>query len=416
MKTICVKNAEKLQGRVWIQGSKNTILPVVAASLLGDGVSYIHNCPMIDDVEVMCRLLACLNVTTTLENHVLKIDVTNARYAKLPCELTTKLRSSVLLLAPMLAKWGKAQLGVPGGCNIGLRPIDIHLKGLQKMNVVIHENEYILKGETRRLEGTAIQLRFPSVGATENLLMAAVTASGNTILRGVAKEPEIVELCHYLNAMGADIEGVGTDVLIIRGVAALHSCDYCNVYDRIVAGTYLLAAAAIPSDIRLYGITDIAYMKNMIRTATDLGVNVIKMDQCLWVRSCASLQGGDFMTGVYPDFPTDLLPVLIAVLTKARKNSTIKEGIFENRFGILAELEKLGATFLVEDDCVQIEGTRHLNGNCVCATDLRQGAALVVAGLLSQGQTNINNISYIARGYEDIVRDLKNLGAKIDYV
>ncbi len=416
MKTICVKNAEKLQGNVWIQGSKNTILPVIAATLLGDGVSYIYNCPMIEDVEVMRQLLACMNVTTTLENHVLMIDASCARYAALPCELTTKLRSSVLLLAPILARWRKIELGVPGGCNIGLRPIDIHLKGLQKMNVTIHENNCILTGETCGLEGTVIQLRFPSVGATENLLMAAVTARGNTILRGAAKEPEIVELCNYLNAMGADIEGVGTDVLMIHGVASLHSCDYCNVYDRIVAGTYLLAAAAITSDIRLYGITDIAYIKNIIKTATDLGVNVIKMDQCLWVRSCGIVQEGNFMTGVYPDFPTDLLPVLIAVLTKADKNSTIKEMIFENRFGILSELEKLGATFVLDKQHVLIEGMRSLKGSSVCATDLRQGAALVVAGLLSQGDTCINNISYIARGYEDIVKDFKDLGADIEYM
>lgn len=416
MKTICVKNAEKLQGNVWIQGSKNTILPVIAATLLGDGISYIHNCPMIEDVEVMRQLLACMNVTTTLENHVLMIDVSHARYAKLPCELTTKLRSSVLLLAPILAKWGKVELGVPGGCNIGLRPIDIHLKGLEKMQVTMHEENCVLTGETKRLVGTVMQLRFPSVGATENLIMAAVTAHGNTILRGVAKEPEIVELCNYLNAMGAHIEGVGTDVLIIHGVVSLHSCDYCNVYDRIVAGTYLLAAAAIKSDIRLYGITDITYIKNVIKTATDLGVNVIKMDQCLWIRSYGQVREGDFKTGIYPNFPTDLLSVLIVVLTQADKNSTIKEMIFENRFSILTELEKLGASFVLDKEQVLIKGMCSLDGNDVCATDLRQGAALVIAGLLSRGETNVKNISYIARGYEDIVRDLKDLGTDIEYV
>ena len=246
--------------------------------------------------------------------------------------------------------------------------------------------------------------------------MTAVMANGITILRGVAKEPEIIELCNYLTSMGALIEGIGTDTLMIKGTGQLSSCDYCNTYDRIVAGTYLLAAAAIPSDIRLCGIDDIDYMKNIIRVAVDLGVNVIKKDNYLSVHSYGKVRGGSFRTGIYPDFPTDLLPILIAVLTKSEVVSRIEETIFENRLSIIKELTKLGAIFDVSDRVVRTRGNCRLFGNMLVATDLRQGAALVVAGMLSEGKTLVSNTMYIARGYENIVGDLQKLGANIEYV
>lgn len=416
MKVISVEKTECLKGNITIQGSKNTVLPIMAATLLGSGISVIYNCPMIEDVFVMCQLLECLHAEVTLENHILTIDTRNVQYAALPCSLTNKLRSSVLLLGPMLARWKKAELGVPGGCAIGLRPIDIHLQGLRKMNVDIGVQDDVVTGSTYYLHGGVVQLRFPSVGATENLIMTAVMANGRTILRGVAKEPEIIELCNYLTSMGALIEGIGTDTLMIKGTGQLSSCDYCNTYDRIVAGTYLLAAAAIPSDIRLCGIDDIDYMKNIIRVAVDLGVNVIKKDNYLSVHSYGKVRGGSFRTGIYPDFPTDLLPILIAVLTKSEVVSRIEETIFENRLSIIKELTKLGAIFDVSDRVVRTRGDCRLFGNMLVATDLRQGAALVVAGMLSEGKTLVSNTMYIARGYENIVGDLQKLGANIEYV
>lgn len=416
MREICVKKTEYLKGNITIQGSKNTVLPIMAATLLSSGISVIYNCPMIEDVSVMCQLLECLNAKTKFENHVLTIDTREVEYAPLPCSLTTRLRSSILLLGPMLARWKKVELGVPGGCAIGLRPIDIHLQGFAKMNVDIQADNDMVIGNTYYLQGSVIQLRFPSVGATENLIMTAVAAHGRTILRGVAKEPEIIELCNYLISMGALIEGVGTDVLIIKGTSQLESCDYCNVYDRIVAGTYLLMTAAIPSDIRLYGIDDICYIKNILNVVASLGVNVIKYDDYLSVQSFGKVIGGSFCTGIYPEFPTDLLSVLIAVLVKAESASRIEETIFENRLGILQELEKLGASFDVCEGIVCMEGNAQLQGATLVATDLRQGAALVIAGLLSAQSTIVKNILYIERGYEDIVRDLQNVGAQIEYV
>ncbi len=416
LRAISVKEVSKLKGNIEIQGSKNTVLPIMAATLLSSGVSVIYNCPDIDDVAVMCRLLECLHVKTERKGNTLTIDTTEADYEPLPLSLTGKLRSSVLLLGPILARWGKAQIGMPGGCAIGLRPIDIHLEGLMKMNVDIKLRRDILNCSTFYLQGCDYHLRFPSVGATENLIMAAVGARGRTILRGAAKEPEIVELCNYLLSMGALIEGVGTDVLVIKGTDELTACDYCNIYDRIVAGTYLLMAAALPSDITLTGIDDIHYMKNIIKVASQIGVSVVKMENCLHIQSFGKTDSGDFETGIYPEFPTDLQPVLIAVLLKARQNSSVTEKVFENRFGIVSELEKLGAQITVKGQRAEIKGNSQLYGHTVKAADLRQGAALVVAGLFSKGYTTITNISYIERGYEDIVRDLQCVGAEITYV
>ncbi len=415
MKDIIVEKTACLKGDITIQGSKNTILPIMAATLLGSGISVIYNCPMIEDVMVMCELLECLHAKTKLENHVLTIDTREVQYAKLPCSLTTRLRSSILLLGPMIARWKKVELGVPGGCAIGSRPIDIHLSGLHKMNVDIDVQDDVVTGSAYYLQGSVVQLRFPSVGATENLIMTAVVAHGRTILRGVAKEPEIIELCNYLISMGALIEGVGTDVLMIKGTGQLSSSDYCNVYDRIVAGTYLLTAAAIPSDIRLHGIDDIGYMKNIIKVAAHLGVNVIKRENYLHVQSLGTVDGGNFKTGIYPAFPTDLLPVLIAVLTQSEKTSYIEETIFENRLSIIREMKKLGATFEVEERKVCVEYCKSMQGNTLVATDLRQGAALVVAGMLSDGKSIVTHTGYIARGYENIVRDLKQIGVHIEY-
>lgn len=416
LKAISVKEAGELKGTIEIQGSKNTVLPVMAATLLTSGISVIYNCPMIEDVQVMCRLLECLHVKTRLADHTLTIDTREASYESLPYSLTKRLRSSVLLLGSMLARWHKAELGMPGGCAIGLRPIDIHLEGLVKMNVDVNLHKEILSCETYYLQGCEYHLRFPSVGATENLLMAAVGAKGRTILRGAAKEPEIIELCNYLVSMGALIEGIGTDVLIIKGTKELVASDYHNVYDRIVAGTYLLMAAAVPSDIKMTGIEDIHYLKNIIQTASKLGVNVIKFDRYLSIQSFGKVTAGDFETGIYPEFPTDLQPVLMAVLAKAVQDSSVTETVFENRFSIVKELEKLNAKIQIKEQKALIKGNIKLQGHTVKATDLRQGAALVVAGLISKGYTTITDISYIERGYEDIVRDLHCVGVDIAYV
>lgn len=416
LKAVSVKEANYLQGMIAIQGSKNTVLPIMAATVLGTGVSVIYNCPMIEDVYVMCELLNCLHIKTRLEDHVLTIDTRHACNAPLPYELTNRLRSSILLLGPMLARWSQAQIGMPGGCAIGLRPIDIHLEGFMKMNVDFQMHKQELYCKTFHLQGCEYHLKFPSVGATENLLLAATGAMGRTILRGVAKEPEIIELCNYLQTMGVLIEGTGTDVLIIKGTGQVEACDYVNVYDRIVAGTYLLMAAAIPCDIRLNGIEDIHYLKNIIHMVVQLGVNVVRLEQSIHIQSNGRVNPGTFETGIYPEFPTDLQPVLTAVLLKADGQSTVKETVFEKRFSIVSELTKLHADIHIQDQTIVINNSDQLHGHTVKATDLRQGAALVIAGLLCKGYTTVTNISYIQRGYEDIVKDLAGVGAQVKYI
>jgi len=411
-----MKETGRLNGTITIQGSKNTVLPIMAATVLGSGIFVIENCPAIEDVYAMCELLQCLQIHTTLKGHTLTIDTTRAAYAPLPYEMTSRLRSSILLLGPMLARWQQAEIGMPGGCAIGLRPIDIHLEGLMKMNVDFQMRNQILYCNTYHLQGCEYHLRFPSVGATENLILAAAGAVGRTILRGAAKEPEIIELCQYLQQMGVLIEGVGTDVLTIKGTSQFVACDYNNVYDRIVAGTYLLMAAAIPCDIKMKGIDDVRYMANVIRVASQLGAQVVRMDSYLEVQSNGWVNPGTFQTGSYPEFPTDLQPVLVAALLRGQGISYVEETVFEKRFSVVSELRKLGAEIEIQNQTLKISGGNCLQGHTVKATDLRQGAALVLAGLISKGYTTVTDISYIERGYEDIVEDLRQLGAKIQYI
>lgn len=416
MKAISMKETGRLNGTITIQGSKNTVLPIMAATVLGSGIFVIENCPAIEDVYAMCELLQCLQIHATLKGHTLTIDTTRAAYAPLPYEMTSRLRSSILLLGPMLARWQQAEIGMPGGCAIGLRPIDIHLEGLMKMNVDFQMRNQILYCNTYHLQGCEYHLRFPSVGATENLILAAAGAVGRTILRGAAKEPEIIELCQYLQQMGVLIEGVGTDVLTIKGTSQFVACDYNNVYDRIVAGTYLLMAAAIPCDIKMKGIDDVRYMANVIRVASQLGAQVVRMDSYLEVQSNGWVNPGTFQTGSYPEFPTDLQPVLVAALLRGQGISYVEETVFEKRFSVVSELRKLGAEIEIQNQTLKISGGDCLQGHTVKAADLRQGAALVLAGLISKGYTTVTDISYIERGYEDIVEDLRQLGAKIQYI
>ena len=416
MKAISVREASCLKGTIDVQGSKNTVLPIIAATILANGISVIYNCPDIIDVHVMCELLSCLNVKTEYIDHMLTIDTSDVKYSMLPYELTGRLRSSVLLLGAMLARWGKAEIGMPGGCSIGTRPIDIHLEGFSRMNVNVSTQDNLLCCKTFCMQGCDFFLRYPSVGATENLLLAACGAKGRTILRGAAKEPEIVELCNYLVSLGVVIDGIGTDVLTIIGTRYFKCADYVNVYDRIVAGTYLLMSCAIPSDIRLTGIDEIHYIRNILKVCSKLGLNVVKFDHYIHIQSNGMICPGDFATGIYPEFPTDLLPVLITVLTRACGESSVIETVFENRFSVVTELRKLGGKICVEGNKVYVSCTENLIGHTVKATDLRQGAAMVTAGLMASGYTTITDTAYIQRGYEDIVRDLRGVGAVIEYI
>lgn len=415
LKAISVKGTSCIKGCIKIQGSKNTVLPIMAATLLTSGVTRIYNCPMIDDVYVMCDLLSCLGVVTSLDEHVLTVDTSNVRYAELPYDLTGKLRSSILLLGPMLVRFHKACIGMPGGCDIGARPIDLHLEGMMKMNVGVLIHKKVLTCECFHLQCCEYELRVPSVGATENLIMTAVGAMGRTVLKGVAREPEIIELCNYLVGIGVVIDGIGTDTLIIRGKCTLQCCDYHNPYDRVVAGTYLLMAASLPSDLKLSGIHPVSYIANIIKTVKMLGASVVVMDDYMTIQSEGNVSGGDFATGCFPEFPTDLQSVLVACLTKAGGISTVSETIFEKRFSIVSELQKLNAN-IIQKGKMMVVHPSCMQGHTVKATDLRQGAALIVAGVLANGYTTVTDVSFVERGYENIVLDLKQIGVEIEYI
>jgi len=411
---IHVKESGLLNGEIRIQGSKNAVLPILAATILINGACVLENCPKISDVECMLRLLKSMGGKAEWEGERLIIDTSAIRESRLPKELVTCMRSSVMLLGPLLAICKKTYMSYPGGCVIGDRPIDIHLHVLEKMGASFVLEKDSIKGEVTEFAGTEVTLRFPSVGATENGIMAAVLAKGRTILNNCAKEPEIQELCRFLIEAGADIKGVGSSRLVIDGVEKLHSITFSVEADRIVAGTYLLAAAAAGGSICLSN-APVSVMESTIETGRLLGCQIENKTDGLYICQRERARAIPYIqTLVYPGFPTDLQSVLLAVLTVSEGESIIEENIFSNRFRIVRELKRMGADIRTDGSRAHIRGVDCLCGRSVVAEDLRGGAALVLAGLLAKGDTFVNNCYYIERGYENICRDFRLLGASIE--
>lgn len=394
-----------------MQGSKNAVLPILAATILLNGVCILKNCPRISDVDCMLGLLRSLGCKTGWDKENLVIDTSPICESRLPGELVTCMRSSVMLLGPLLAICKETTMNYPGGCVIGERPIDIHLHVLEKMGATFILEKDSVRGKAPMFRGTCITLRFPSVGATENGIMAAVLAEGTTILQNCAKEPEIRQLCEFLNKAGARIYGVGESELIIEGVKKLNSITYEIEPDRIVAGTYLLSVAAKGGSafLRNAPAKDLAAV---IDVARQLGCEVENTPGGILVKRGAGMNPLPYIeTMVYPGFPTDLQSVLITTLTVAEGESVVEESIFSDRFKIIGELNRMGADITVKGNRAYIRGVKQLYGKNVWATDLRGGAALVLAGIIAKGDTIIRNCHYIERGYEDICRDYGLLGA-----
>ena len=411
MNVIHVKGSGPLVGEVSVQGSKNAVLPILSATILLNGVSIIKNCPRISDVNCMIGLLRSLGCRAEWEKEDLIIDTAPICESRLPGELVTCMRSSVMLLGPLLAICKETVMNYPGGCVIGERPIDIHLHILEKMGASFVLEKDSIKGKAPILRGAQITLRFPSVGATENGILAAVLAKGTTILKNCAKEPEIQELCVFLNQAGARISGIGESELIIEGVEKLHPVCYSIEPDRIVAGTYLLSVAATGGNVYLKNVRP-QNMGAVIDVAAELGCRMQTTPQGLWVRRDTELRPIPYIeTMVYPGFPTDLQSVLITALALAGGESVVEESIFSDRFRIVDELVRMGADITVKGNRAYIRGVKHLTGRNVVAQDLRGGAALVLAGIIAKGDTFISNCHYIDRGYEDICRDYRLLGA-----
>jgi UDP-N-acetylglucosamine 1-carboxyvinyltransferase len=412
LSVIHIQGLKSLHGGIPIQGSKNAVLPLMAAALLHSGTIVLRNVPEIQDVFCMLGILKSLGCHCIFKEHDLIIDTRNLDQASICHEQGKKMRSSVMLLGPLLGRLHKVETCFPGGCSIGKRPIDLHLSALEKMGARIEVKGEHVTAYSHKLHGADIRLAFPSVGATENILMAAVTAEGVTRIYGAAREPEIGTLCQFLSAMGARIEGTGSSFLTVYGEASLKDTTFVVPGDRIVAGTYLGAVMAVGGDICLSGVP-VDHMEGTLQMAREAGCELCLKQNQIQARMKQRPLPFKLITGPYPEFSTDLQSVMLAVASVAQGESCIQENVFEGRFATAQELNKLGAHIIIEEGTALVTGGFPLRGSTVQAWDLRGGAALVVAGLAADGESRIHGYSYISRGYEDICRDLKALGASL---
>jgi UDP-N-acetylglucosamine 1-carboxyvinyltransferase len=421
MDKIRIKGGVPLEGVIPIGGAKNAALPLMAASLLTPDTLTLANVPNLADIATMANLLVQHGVTVAVDEadgngrQVLELSAAHITSTTAPYDLVRKMRASILVLGPLLARYGRARVSLPGGCAIGPRPVDLHIKGLQRLGAEVElHGGYIDARAPKGLKGVEIAFPAVSVGATENLLMAATLADGETLLINAAREPEITDLANCLVAMGARIDGIGTDRLSIVGSGRLHGTTHAIIPDRIETGTYVMAAAATDGEVQLTG-TRIDLVATLVRTLEGAGVEVSAVADGLKVRRRSrSLEGVDIMTEPYPGFPTDLQAQMMALMASARGASMITETIFENRFMHVPELARMGANITVHGTSALVRGVPCLMGAPVMATDLRASVSLVVAGLVAEGETVINRVYHLDRGYEKIEEKLAACGARIE--
>jgi UDP-N-acetylglucosamine 1-carboxyvinyltransferase len=414
MEKIIIVGGQPLNGSVRIGAAKNAILPIIAASLLAEGESTLEEITVLEDVNTICAVLRALGADVTImEGSKIRVRAGGIAQPEAPYDLVRKMRASFLVMGPLLARLGRARISLPGGCAIGTRPIDLHLKGFTAMGArIIIGHGYIEAWAEKKLQGAKIYLDFPSVGATENIMMAAVLAAGTTVLENAAEEPEIVDLANYLNAMGARIKGAGTNVIKIEGVSGLRGTRYTVVPDRIEAGTYMVAAAMTGGKVRLLNIVP-DHIKPVIAKLREIGVQVTEEGSAVHVEGQGQLNAVDVKTLPYPGFPTDMQAQIMALLTLARGTSVVTETVFENRFLHVDELKRMGADIRIEGRSAVVRGVNSLTGAPVRATDLRAGAALVIAGLAAEGETEVTGVHHLDRGYADIIGKLSRLGARV---
>ena len=414
MEKLFIQGGRRLSGTVKVSGAKNAVLPVIAASLLASTPSVIEEIPDLDDVRTITEVLQYLGLTTRWqEPGSLYVDSTGIKSCEASYELVRKMRASFLVMGPLLSRFQEARISLPGGCAIGSRPIDLHLKGFEALGAeIIQGHGFIEARAPKGLQGARMYLDFPSVGATENIMMAASLAKGQTIIENAAQEPEIVDLANYLNAMGAKVRGAGTNVVRIEGVEKMTGTTYAVIPDRIEAGTYMVAAAITGGDVVLKNVL-FEHMKPLVAKLKEAGVTIEEDVDQIRVNATDGIRAVDVKTLPYPGFPTDMQAQFMALMTVANGSSVITETVFENRFMHVDELKRMGANIKIDGRVAMVDGVTHLTGCPVTATDLRAGAALVVAGLAAQGQTEIGSIQHIDRGYDRIVDKLRGLGADI---
>lgn len=419
MEKLIVKGGTRLEGTIPVSGCKNAVLPIaVAAAILGDGVSVLQNVPNLTDVRTLCAVLEGLGATTKLKNSTLYIEPINHLEYEAPYELVRKMRASIYVLGPLVAKLGKAKVSFPGGCAIGPRPIDLHIRGLEHLGADVAVQQGYIYAQAERLTGTEMYLmgqHGPSVGATANIMMAATLAKGTTVIRGAAREPHISDLAHFLNAMGADIEGIGTSVLTIHGVKHLRGTEYSVISDDIEAGTFMVAGAITNGDVYVEGITE-QQLPAVSEKLVEVGVELDWDDNGVRVRTPHGLRGIDVTTEPFPGFPTDMQAQIMGLLCLASGTSVISENVHTDRFIHAAELNRMGANIMLDGSKAVITGVSSLSGAPVMASDLRAGAVLVAAGMAAAGETVVSRVYHIDRGYESIEEKLNNIGANITRV
>lgn len=414
MDKLIVTGKKAIHGEVTISGAKNAVLPIIVGALLAEDITVLHDVPKLSDVATIKEVLEILGAKITFENHTMTIDSRDLNNWDAPYNYVQKMRASVLIMGPLLARLGKAKISMPGGCAIGTRPIDLHLKGLEALGADIQINHGDMNAVVPggKLKGNRIYLDFPSVGATEHIMMAATTAEGTTVIENAAEEPEIVDLANFLNSMGANVRGAGTNVIKIEGVEKLHGTTYTIIPDRIEAGSYMIAAAITGGDLLVKNVI-IDHIKPLIAKMIECGVEIIEEGNNLRVRSNGRLKAVDIKTMPYPGFPTDMQAQFMALMTVAEGTSVFTETVFENRFMHADELRRMGANIKIDGRNAIVEGVSRLTGCKVKATDLRAGAALIVAALAAEGQTEITELQYIDRGYEDLIEKFQTIGADI---
>ena len=411
MEKFIVRGEVQLKGAIPVSGAKNAALPVMAATLLGSGTSVIHNVPYLRDIVIMQEIMTLLGAKVNWQENSLVIDTANVNKAEIPEHLMREMRASVFLMGPLLGRFGKVRLSYPGGCAIGPRPINLHIKAMEKIGAAVKESFGFIEAEAVELAGGDIHFDFPSVGATENAMMAAVLARGSTIIRNAAREPEIADLQQLLTAMGANVQGAGTDTIRIEGVAHLTPAEHTIIPDRIEAGTFLVAGAMTKGDVTVVNVCP-EHLFPVIDKLQEIGAAVTCGTS--WIRvSADKLKGVDVKTLPHPGFPTDLQAPMLSLLTVAKGTSIITETVFENRFKHVDEMARMGARIKVEGRTAVIRGVSKLTGAIVAAPDLRAGAALVLAALTAEGTSEIDHVVHIDRGYEDFEKKLHLLGASI---
>ena len=414
MEKLVIHGGKPLEGTVRVSGAKNAVLPIIVASMLGTTQSVLTEIPKLDDVHTVCEVITSLGVhIDQSQAGTLVIDASHLTSTSAPYDLVRRMRASFLVMGPLLARKGHAKISLPGGCSIGARPIDLHLKAFEAMGAVINlENGDIEASVENGLKGAQIYLDFPSVGATENVLMAASLAEGRTVLENAAEEPEIVDLATYLNSMGANIRGAGTNVIRIEGGKELHGANHSVIPDRIEAGTFMVGAAMTGGNVYVENALS-EHLKPLVAKLKEVGATVEEDIDGIRVIGHKPLRPADIKTLPYPGFPTDMQAQFMALTTICQGTSVITETVFENRFMHVDEFKRMGAKIRIEGRSAIVEGVPHLKGADVNATDLRAGAALVLAGLVAEGETKVGYLYHIDRGYDNLVQKLQRLGADI---